>query len=86
MRIVVAGTAGAVAVPASALLFGNQGMTVATIDARNHVVIKPITVGLDNGSTVEVTNGLSAKDRVVDNPPDSLRNDDVVRVVNNAQE
>ena len=86
MRIIVAGTAGAVAVPASALLFGNQGMTVATIDARNHVVIKPITVGLDNGSTVEVTNGLSAKDRVVDNPPDSLRNDDVVRVVNNAQE
>jgi RND family efflux transporter MFP subunit len=85
MRIIVSGTAGAVTVPASALMFGNQGMTVATINARSHVVIKSVTVGLDNGSTVEVTNGISTKDRVVDNPPDSLRNDDVVRLVNNAQ-
>jgi len=32
----------------------------------------PIIIGQDNGATVEVVSGLSANDRVIQDPPDSL--------------
>jgi hypothetical protein len=42
--------------------------------------MKPITIGTDLGTQVTVASGLSATDRVVNNPPDSLSNGDKVRV------
>jgi RND family efflux transporter MFP subunit len=71
---------GVIAVPASALMFRDGGMSVATVGADNHVTIKPITIGRDLGTTVEVASGLALEDRVIDNPPDSLRQGDVVNV------
>jgi len=67
-------------VPASALMFRDGGMSVATVGADNHVTIKPITIGRDLGTTVEVASGLALEDQVIDNPPDSLRQGDVVNV------
>lgn len=67
--------------PANVLLFRGDGLHVATVDARDHVVLKPVTIGRDYGSQVEVVSGLSAADHVILSPPDSLVNGALVRVV-----
>jgi RND family efflux transporter MFP subunit len=71
---------GTVILPSSALTFRDGGMFVATVNAQSHIVMKKVMIGRDLGQTVEVTSGLSREDRVVDNPPDSLRSGDLVRV------
>ena len=67
--------------PANVLLFRGDGLHVATVDARGRVVLKPVTVGRDYGSKVEIVSGLSASDHVILSPPDSLVSGAVVRVV-----
>jgi RND family efflux transporter MFP subunit len=69
---------GVVRVPATALMFRDEGMMVATVDSSNHTRIKPITVQTDLGDAVEAT-GITGEDRVIDNPPDSLRDGDPVK-------
>jgi membrane fusion protein, multidrug efflux system len=66
--------------PASALMFRAEGLRVATLGANNRIVMKPISIETDLGTQVVVASGLAPKDRVVDNPPDSLGNGDEVRV------
>jgi len=73
-------SAGLIRLPASALMFRRQGMAVATVGPNNRAVIKFITIARDLGSSVEIATGLSPSDRVIDNPPDSLANGEVVRV------
>jgi len=70
----------AVHVPATALMFRDQGPVVATVDDSNHVRIKAISIRRDLGTAVEVGSGLSLKDRVIDNPPDAIRDGDPVRI------
>jgi len=48
------------------------------VDARGKVALHAVTLGRNNGNTVEVTGGLLATDRLVLNPPDSLADGDVV--------
>jgi multidrug efflux pump subunit AcrA (membrane-fusion protein) len=67
-------------VPANVLLFRGDGMHVATVDARHHIVMKPVTIGRDYGSDVEIVEGLSPADDVVLSPPDSLTDGVVVQV------
>jgi multidrug efflux system membrane fusion protein len=74
---------GVIRAPASALMFRDAGMSVAVIGPDGRVAIKTITIGRDLGSTVEVTAGLSPADRIIDNPPDSLRPGDSVRIAAN---
>jgi RND family efflux transporter MFP subunit len=71
---------GAIQAPASALMFRDSGMAVATVGPDGRVAIKPVSIGRDMGATVEVASGLSAGDRLIDNPPDSLRAGDHVRI------
>ncbi|HTW36912.1 MAG TPA: efflux RND transporter periplasmic adaptor subunit [Rhizomicrobium sp.] len=71
---------GTVVLPSSALTFRDGGMFVATVNAQSHIVMKKVTVGRDLGQTVEISNGLSRADRVVNNPPDSMRSGDLVRL------
>ena len=66
--------------PASALMFRSAGLQVATVGSDDRVTMKKISIGTDLGSQVIVASGLAAKDRVVDNPPDSLSGGDHVRV------
>jgi len=75
---------GAIRVPATALTFRDAGMSVAMVGQNGRVAIKPVSIARDLGSTVEVAAGLSATDRIIDNPPDSLRPGDVVRIATNA--
>lgn len=66
--------------PASALVVSSNGTRVATLGAGNRAMMKTVTIGRDEGETVTISAGLSAGDRVIDNPPDSLDTGDVVRV------
>jgi RND family efflux transporter MFP subunit len=69
---------GALSVPTNTLLFRGEGTRVAVIDAQGKVTLKAVTLGRNSGTTVEVTSGLQASDRLVLNPPDSLVDGDVV--------
>jgi hypothetical protein len=59
---------------------GNQGTQVAVLDSNNKVVLKNVRLGRDLGDSVEITAGLSASDRVINNPPETLLAGDTVRV------
>ena len=70
----------AVIAPGTALLFRHAGPSVAVVGPDNRIKIRPINISRDLGSTVEVASGLSAQERVVDNPPESLNDGDLVRI------
>jgi RND family efflux transporter MFP subunit len=80
MHFAIPGATGAVHVPATALMFRDEGPVVATVDNTNHVKLKVITIRRDLGASVEVGSGLSLTDQVIDNPPDAIREGDPVRV------
>ncbi len=67
-------------VPASALIFDQAGLRVATVGVDNKVNVKTITIARDLGKTIVVSSGLEATDRVVENPPDGIKNGDQVNI------
>jgi RND family efflux transporter MFP subunit len=69
---------GTLSVPTNTLLFRGEGTRVAVIDAQGRVRLQAVTLGRNSGTSVEVTGGLQATDRLVLNPPDSLVDGDVV--------
>jgi RND family efflux transporter MFP subunit len=75
----------AVFVPASALTFRKEGLSVATLTAENRVAYRSIKISHDLGATVEIASGLTTADRIIDNPPDYLENGDQVRVAQSAK-
>jgi RND family efflux transporter MFP subunit len=81
IHLQVPAAAGVLSIPASALIFNAQGLSVATVGADNHVVIKPVTIARDLGTVVEVAAGLVPGDRVIENPPDGVAAGDQVHVV-----
>ena len=66
--------------PASALVFRQRGLQVATVLPNNRVLMKPVTIAVDLGTKVEIGTGLSSSDHVIDNPPDSISSGDLVRI------
>lgn len=73
-----------VTLPPSALIIGDKGTQVALLGPDGKAVLRSVTLGRDQGKSVEVVTGLTAQDRVIDNPPDSLQTSDPVKVVANA--
>lgn len=67
-------------IPASALVFNHQGLRVATVNAEDRIVFKPVVVARDLGKNIELASGLAATDRVVIAPPDGIVDGDMVRV------
>jgi RND family efflux transporter MFP subunit len=76
----LAGRANAMSIPSSALIFDSKGLAVATVDANNKVVLKPVTIARDLGKVIEIDSGLAATDRVIENPPDGIANGNEVRI------
>jgi RND family efflux transporter MFP subunit len=76
----ISGDPSIVRVPATALMPGSSGMQVAVLGAGDKVALKPVQLGRDLGDSVEVTVGLTREDRVVDSPPETLRNGDPVQL------
>ncbi|MFI5000610.1 MAG: efflux RND transporter periplasmic adaptor subunit [Reyranellales bacterium] len=71
----------ALSIPAGALIFGQKGLRVATVDANGKVLLKAITISRDLGQVVEIATGLERDDRVIESPPDGLADGDPVRVI-----
>ena len=67
-------------VPVNALLFRSEGLRAVVIDANQKARLRPIAVGRDYGTTLEVLGGLTADDWIVLNPPDSLEDGQPVHV------
>jgi RND family efflux transporter MFP subunit len=59
-------------VPSSALIFDAKGLSIATVDAGNRVLLKRVSIERDLGAVVELASGLSSNDRVIENPPDGI--------------
>jgi len=71
----------ALSIPSSALIFGEKGLRVATVDANSKVILKTVKIARDLGQVIEISSGISATDRVIESPPDGLNDGDEVRVV-----
>jgi RND family efflux transporter MFP subunit len=69
-----------VRIPSTALVTGNTGTQVATLDSNNKVVLKSVQLGRDLGDSVEVLAGLLPSDRIINNPSETLAAGDTVRV------
>jgi hypothetical protein len=65
-------TAQVLSVPASALIFDAKGLSIATVDAGDRVLLKPVSIQRDLGTVIEIASGLAATDRVIANPPDGI--------------
>jgi len=71
-------------IPVSTLIFRNQGLQVGTVvkgPNGDQAKLLQVTLGQDDGSTVQVIHGLSADSQVIQNPPDSLIDGEPVHVV-----
>jgi RND family efflux transporter MFP subunit len=71
-------------VPVSALIFRAEGLQVATVVKGangDQAKLVHVTLGQDDGSTVQVIQGLDANSQVIQNPPDSLIDGEPVHVV-----
>jgi membrane fusion protein, multidrug efflux system len=66
--------------PTTALIFRKEGLQVATVDRANRIVLKPIHIAQERGAVVNVNLGVTPQDRVVDSPPDSIINGELVRI------
>jgi RND family efflux transporter MFP subunit len=77
----VSSAAPALIVPVSALIFDQDGLHVATVDASHHAHIVRVIPGRDSGTTMEILSGLKSGQSVIANPPDSLTEGELVQVV-----
>jgi multidrug efflux pump subunit AcrA (membrane-fusion protein) len=67
-------------IPASALIFNQNGLRVATVGDGDKVKFKTVTIARDLGRDIEIGSGLSATDRVIAAPPDGIADGDEVRI------
>jgi len=75
-------------VPTSALIFRRDGMRVGLVEnSSNGTVARlvPVTIGEDDGATVQIVSGLNANDQVIQDPPDSLIEGERVTVEKTAE-
>jgi RND family efflux transporter MFP subunit len=70
--------------PNSSILFQSAGPQVAIVGKGNKVELRKVTLGRDFGDTVEILSGVTAKDSVVANPPDSITSGALVAVAQGA--
>nr|WP_272884922.1 efflux RND transporter periplasmic adaptor subunit [Candidatus Rhodoblastus alkanivorans] len=73
--------AGQVSIPANTLLFRAEGPNVALVDSSGLVRLQPVTIARDLGATLEIAEGVTTKDQIILNPPDSIANGERVTVV-----
>ncbi len=71
-------------IPVSALIFRTEGLQVGTVvkgSNGDQAKLVQVTLGQDDGSTVQVIQGLNAESQVIQNPPDSLIDGEPVHLV-----
>ena len=68
-------------IPASALIFNQNGLRVATVGPDDKVLFKTVTIARDLGRDIELGSGITPDDRIIVAPPDGIADGDQVRVV-----
>jgi RND family efflux transporter MFP subunit len=58
-------------IPSNAILFRAEGLQVGIV-RDGHVHLQRVTIGKDNGKTVEIATGITATDHIILDPSDSL--------------
>jgi hypothetical protein len=58
---------------------------VAVLGPGDRVILKPVVVGEDLGSSIEIASGLSPSDKVINSPPDSIVSGELVRLAQPAR-
>jgi hypothetical protein len=67
--------------PRHALIAHDGGsQQVAVLTPGNIARLRTVTLGRDHGNAVDVVAGLAPGDRVIDSPPETLRDGDHVRL------
>jgi RND family efflux transporter MFP subunit len=67
-------------VPVSALMYRSEGLRIGTVVEGNKARLIAVTLGEDDGQTVQVVSGLDANSQVIEDPPDSLVDGELVKV------
>ncbi|HVV02101.1 MAG TPA: efflux RND transporter periplasmic adaptor subunit, partial [Verrucomicrobiae bacterium] len=80
VRFQAANPDAALTLPSSSLLFRAEGPQVGVVLPDGRVELRNIKIGRDFGKTMEVLSGVTATDRVIFNPSDSLVSGMAVRV------
>jgi RND family efflux transporter MFP subunit len=71
-------------IPVSALIFRGEGLQVSTVvkgPNGDQAKLVQVKLGQDDGTTVQVIDGLDANSQVIQSPPDSLIDGEPVRVL-----
>jgi len=72
VHIRAAGGVQRLTVPVNAMLFRQEGAQVAVVGGDQIVHLRPISIGRDYGTSLEVLQGVQEADQVIINPSDSL--------------
>ena len=59
-------------VPSSALIFREHGAQLAVLGPDDTVTLKDVRVGRNSGTEIEILDGISAQDKIINAPPDTL--------------
>jgi RND family efflux transporter MFP subunit len=81
VRLRLNGDRGLVTIPSNAWLFRRDGATVGVVHSDGKVEIRKVTIHLNLGNQLEISQGLSASDQVIVNPSDGLANGMKVSVI-----
>ena len=69
-----------VTIPVNAMLFRAEGPRAAVVGADGKVHLRPLSIGRDYGTTIEILDGVTTADQIIINPSDSLEDGQQVRV------
>jgi len=70
----------AIVIPARTVAILNKGPHVVTVEADGTIRVRPVTLGRDFGTEIEVASGLTGTEKLVINPSDSFKDGQSVRV------
>jgi RND family efflux transporter MFP subunit len=62
-----------ISIPSQAVIFNSSGLMAAIVDNEGKVALRKLDIEYDNGTDLEVREGLKAGDRVIVNPPATVR-------------
>jgi RND family efflux transporter MFP subunit len=85
VRFNLADNPGALRVPTSALIFREDGAQLAILGPDNKVELRSVKLGRNLGTEFEILKGLAATDIVINSPPDSLSQGEVVKVAKDSR-
>jgi membrane fusion protein, multidrug efflux system len=70
----------ALVLPSNTLIFRSEGPQVGVVKSNGQVELRNIVLGRDYGRTMEILSGVTATDKVIVNPSDSLTSGTTVRL------